>query len=91
MTSRTLFRVSLAAACAVVATFGGEAFAQNADEMARMRANCGTDYMRFCAGMSPGGPEVRACFRRNRAKLSDGCSQAINDFEAHQAATPAAH
>ena len=62
--------------------------AQNVEEMAAMRANCQMDYMRLCAGTSPGGPEVRACFKRNRANLSEGCSTAIGAYEARKAAEP---
>lgn len=50
-------------------------------EMEAMRANCGGDYLRLCAGMKPGGPEVKACFRRNRPNLSEGCSRAIAAYE----------
>jgi hypothetical protein len=50
-------------------------------EMEAMRANCGGDYLRLCAGMKPGGPEVKACFRRNRQNLSEGCSRAIAAYE----------
>jgi hypothetical protein len=55
--------------------------AQEGPEMEAMRANCGGDYLRLCAGMKPGGPEVKACFKRNRANLSVGCSQAIAAYE----------
>ena len=55
--------------------------AQVGPEMEAMRANCGGDYLRLCAGMTPGGPEVKACFRRNRPNLSKGCSQAIAAYE----------
>lgn len=36
----------------------------------------------------PGGPEVRACFGRRRANLSEGCSDAIRSSEAHRAPAP---
>ena len=49
--------------------------------MEAMRANCGGDYLRLCAGMKPGGPEVKACFKRNRQNLSPGCSQAIAAYD----------
>lgn len=55
--------------------------AQEGPEMEAMRANCGGDYLRLCAGMKPGGPEVKACFKRNRPNLSPGCSQAIAAYE----------
>lgn len=59
--------------------------AQEGPEMEAMRANCGGDYLRLCAGMKPGGPEVKACFKRNRPNLSEGCSQAIAAYERSRA------
>ncbi|KQP40075.1 hypothetical protein ASF49_21480 [Methylobacterium sp. Leaf104] len=88
MFSTPLLTLGVAATSALVVALSGKASAQNADEMAAIRANCRMDYLRFCAGMSPGGPEVRACFQRNRANLSDGCSASIGDYEARQANTP---
>lgn len=55
--------------------------AQEGPEMEAMRASCGGDYLRLCAGMKPGGPEVKACFKRNRPNLSEGCSRAIAAYE----------
>ncbi|WP_018043747.1 hypothetical protein [Methylobacterium sp. 88A] len=55
--------------------------AQEGPEMETLRANCGGDYLRLCAGMKPGGPEVKACFKRNRPNLSEGCSRAIAAYE----------
>lgn len=59
--------------------------AQEGPEMEAMRANCGGDYLRLCAGMKPDGPEVKACFKRNRPNLSEGCSQAIAAYERSRA------
>ncbi|GJE62362.1 hypothetical protein MPOCJGCO_4495 [Methylobacterium trifolii] len=53
--------------------------------MEAMRVNCGGDYLRLCAGMKPGGPEVKACFKRNRQNLSPGCSGAIAAYERSRA------
>lgn len=55
--------------------------AQEGPELETLRANCGGDYLRLCAGMKPGGPEVKACFKRNRPNLSEGCSRAIAAYE----------
>ncbi len=55
--------------------------AQEEPGMEAMKANCGGDYLRLCAGMRPGGPEVKACFKRNRQNLSEGCLQAIVAYE----------
>ena len=79
MSSNPLFRLALAAAIAVAAG-GNKTCAQYANEMATMNANCRMDCMRFCAGMSPGGPEIRACFKRNRDNLSSGCGEAIDAY-----------
>jgi hypothetical protein len=59
--------------------------AQEGPEMEAMKVNCGGDYLRLCAGMKPGGPEVKACFKRNRQNLSQGCSQAIAAYERSRA------
>jgi hypothetical protein len=59
--------------------------AQEGPGMEAMKANCGGDYLRLCAGMRPGGPEVKACFKRNRANLSEGCLQAIVAYEQSRA------
>lgn len=71
----------LAATLAAALVLAQPAAAQEGPEMEAMRANCGGDYLRLCAGMKPGGPEVKACFKRNRANLSAGCSQAIAAYE----------
>ena len=65
--------------------FSPSSRAQEGPEMEAMRANCGGDYLRFCAGMKPGGPEVKACFKRNRPNLSEGCSQSIVAYERSRA------
>jgi hypothetical protein len=76
---RSLAVTALALAGALA--FSQSSGAQEGPEMEAMRANCGSDYLRLCAGMKPGGPEVKACFKRNRANLSVGCSQAIAAYE----------
>jgi hypothetical protein len=62
------------------------ASAQSAADMQVFSANCTLDYFEFCSGLSPNGPEVRACFRQNRANLSSGCASAISSYERRQAA-----
>jgi hypothetical protein len=79
MSIRILALTSLALAGALVVS--QPSTAQEGPEMEAMRSNCGGDYLRFCAGMKPGGPEVKACFKRNRQNLSEGCSQAIVAYE----------
>ncbi|WP_244475011.1 hypothetical protein [Methylobacterium sp. Leaf99] len=85
MNIRILTLTSLALAGALVVSRPSEA--QEGPEMEAMRANCGGDYLRLCAGMKPGGPEVKACFKRNRPNLSQGCSQAIAAYERSRAET----
>jgi hypothetical protein len=76
-------RIPALAMLALAATLAASrtSTAQEGPGMEAMRANCGGDYLRFCAGMRPDGPEVKACFRRNRPSLSVGCSQAIVAYE----------
>ncbi|GJE19515.1 hypothetical protein ACFQ4G_21580 [Methylobacterium marchantiae] len=83
MNIRLLALTALALAGSLAASRPSEA--QEGPEMEAMRASCGGDYLRFCAGMKPGGPEVKACFKRNRPNLSEGCSQAIAAYERSRA------
>ena len=46
-----------------------------------LRANCAGDYFRYCVGLAPDGPEIRACFRRNLPRLTQGCRDAIRDYD----------
>ncbi|KQO58102.1 hypothetical protein ASF32_16465 [Methylobacterium sp. Leaf91] len=79
MTIRILALTGLALVGALAMT--QPSAAQEGPEMEAMRASCGGDYLRLCAGMKPGGPEVKACFKRNRPNLSEGCSSAIAAYE----------
>ncbi|MCJ2046028.1 hypothetical protein MKK58_16050 [Methylobacterium sp. J-078] len=83
MNIRILAFATLALAASLIASRPSRA--QEGPEMEAMRANCGSDYLRLCAGMKPGGPEVKACFKRNRPNLSEGCSQAIAAYERSRA------
>ncbi len=90
MGSRTGYvRTSALAGIFFVATAGG-ALAQRDDP--GLQLNCAGDYFRLCSGMSTDGPEVEACFDRNRAKLSAKCRAAIGTYDRSQGggeATPA--
>ena len=83
MNRRFTTRAGLALASALTLTLAlsQPSAAQEGPEMEAMKANCGGDYLRLCAGMKPGGPEVKACFKRNRPNLSPACSQAIATYE----------
>ncbi|WP_243977616.1 hypothetical protein [Methylobacterium sp. E-045] len=83
MKIRILALTALALAGSLVVSRPSEA--QEGPEMEAMKASCGGDYLRLCAGMKPGGPEVKACFKRNRANLSEGCSQAIAAYQRSRA------
>lgn len=48
---------------------------------AATRRHCAADYMRFCAGLDPDGPEVGQCFARNDGRLSTACQRAIQAFK----------
>lgn len=79
MTYRNAILAALAFAGGIA--LSGPTLGQDGPEMEAMRANCAGDYLRLCAGMKPEGPEVKACFKRNRPNLSDGCSGAIAAYE----------
>lgn len=75
MTAKTLIGAALAALLYALAP----ASAQTNDP--GLRANCASDYFRYCVGLAPEGPEIRACFRRNLPRLSAGCRRAIRDYD----------
>lgn len=59
--------------------------AQNGAEMQDLQDNRARDYLAHCADLSPDGREIRDCFKRNHAKLFQGCNSAIAAFEASNA------
>lgn len=74
------FAMTVGFAALVAAT---PAAAQRSDP--GLRANCAGDYFRYCVGLSPDGPEIRQCFRRNTARLSEACRGAIRDYDTRNA------
>lgn len=83
------------AACAAVLAFG--ALAQSAQaqptaaQQSAMRANCRSDFMSHCSGVSPGGKDALACLQKNVERLSPGCQAAVHATlppPAHAAAPP---
>jgi hypothetical protein len=42
-----------------------------------VRQACAADVRTFCAGMQPGGEQLRECMRQNAEKLSGGCKDAL--------------
>lgn len=71
--------------CGLAMAMTASAVAQTSAERQALQDNCTRDYFMHCAGLSPDGPEIRACFKRNRAKLSQGCNSAIAAYEASNA------
>ena len=53
------------------------------DPLAAIRAACGEDAQKLCAGVQPGGGRIVACLKEHKDSLSDRCKQA-----AAQAANP---
>jgi sugar (pentulose or hexulose) kinase len=43
----------------------------------QIQAACAADRERLCGGVEPGGGRIAQCFRRNAARLSTGCREAI--------------
>lgn len=63
-----------------LAPFSGSEAQPRGSERANLQMSCTGDYLRFCAGTEPGGPEVEACFKRNMRNLSPGCRGAISGY-----------
>jgi len=45
-----------------------------------LRQFCTGDYLTYCGDLSPDGPEVQACFKQNKPKLSPNCQAAITAY-----------
>ncbi len=43
-----------------------------------IRANCRSDFMANCSGVTPGGKDALECLKRNLGKLSGGCQAAVS-------------
>ncbi|QIO67300.1 hypothetical protein [Rhizobium leguminosarum] len=77
---RLLFAISgLPAFCAVVLS-AGVAFAQAPTEEQRnaIKAECRSDFMAQCSGVTPGGIEALTCLQQHNATLSAGCRKAVS-------------
>ena len=46
------------------------------DTLAAIRAACGDDAQKLCAGVQPGGGRIVACLKAHKDSLSDGCKAA---------------
>jgi hypothetical protein len=71
---------ALAAAIGVLALIMAEpAGAQvSAEQQSAMRANCRSDFMSKCSGVSPGGKDALACLQKNVASLSPACKNVVS-------------
>lgn len=49
-------------------------------QVAAIKSNCRSDYMSYCWSVPRGGPEAVQCLKKNLAKLSPGCQQAVKDI-----------
>jgi hypothetical protein len=77
---RLLFAISgLPAFCAVVLS-AGVAFAQAPTEEQRnaIKAECRSDFIAQCSGVTPGGIEALTCLQQHNATLSAGCRKAVS-------------
>ncbi len=77
---RLLFAISgLPAFCAVVLS-AGFAFAQAPTEEQRnaIKAECRSDFIAQCSGVTPGGIEALTCLQQHNATLSAGCRKAVS-------------
>ncbi|MBP2443544.1 hypothetical protein JOH51_000983 [Rhizobium leguminosarum] len=81
----------LPAFCAVV-FFTGIASAQAPTEEQRdaIRAECRSDFMAKCSGVTPGGIEALTCLQQHSATLSAGCQKAVSAVNVKPKSTSAA-
>ncbi|MET3758974.1 hypothetical protein ABID08_006358 [Rhizobium binae] len=65
--------------CAIV-FFAGIASGQAPTEEQReaIRAECRSDFMAKCSGVTPGGIEALTCLQQHSAALSEGCRKAVS-------------
>ncbi|MBX4927532.1 hypothetical protein [Rhizobium binae] len=70
---------ALPAFCAIV-FFAGIASGQAPTEEQReaIRAECRSDFMAKCSGVTPGGIEALTCLQQHSAALSEGCRKAVS-------------
>lgn len=75
MLVRTTFALFAVTSAAVAAP----AAAPTANREA-LKQYCTGDYLSFCSEFAPDSPEVHACFKKNRARLSANCQAAIASY-----------
>ena len=50
--------------------------------LATLKQACSADVQTVCPNVQPGGGRIKACFKQNFAKLSDGCKKALMNARA---------
>ena len=75
MLVRTAFGLLLTTAAAAAAPNGAAS-----SDRSELKKYCTGDYFTYCGDLEPDGPEVQACFRQNKAKLSPNCQAAITAY-----------
>ena len=78
MNGRTI--AALAGGLAIALSFlAGQAGAQVSQaQKDAVRANCRSDFLSHCRGVTPGGAEALGCLRQNAAKLAPACRKAVD-------------
>jgi hypothetical protein len=86
--SNESLRASILAVTAFAALTGVAAAQVTAAQQSAIKANCTSDFMSRCSGVTPGGKDALVCLQTNVATLSPGCRSAIR--ATMPAAAPAA-
>jgi hypothetical protein len=58
------------------------------EQISAIRANCRSDYQRYCSSVPAGGSASLQCLEQNSAKLSGACQQAVSAAMDSSAAAP---
>ena len=78
MNGRTIARLTGCLAIAL-SFLAGQAGAQPSPaQKDAVRANCRSDFISNCRGVTPGGADALNCLRQNAAKLAPACRQAVD-------------
>jgi hypothetical protein len=59
-------------------------------QIAAVKSNCRSDYMKVCSSVTPGGPAALQCLEKNEARLSPSCKKAVEAAAGGGGAAPAA-
>lgn len=68
--------LTLAAGAALLAATTAQAQITSAQQSA-LRANCRSDFMSHCSGVTPGGKDALMCLQKNVGSLSGACQSAV--------------